>query len=479
MIDRENFILLTDSYKMGHWKMLLDGTQNVGSYFESRTGAKYPTTSFFGLQAYLKRYFVGVVITQQDIEEADLFCKEHFGMDLFNRKMWERIVNVHGGKLPLRIKAVPEGSAVPVNNVLFTVEVTDEQCKALVEDNGNGAIAPLTNGVESLLTHVWASSNVSTISRDIRKCMEKAFEISADTNNVLPFMLHDFGFRGVSSVESAGMAGMGHLSSGFMGTDTMQAIVYGRRYYNTKAMLGFSVPATEHSVMTPLGAVGERKIAEMIIDRFPDGILSMVSDSFNIIEAIKVYGTILKEKIVTRNGKFVVRPDSPRFKGDKACDQIVWIAKELEKYFGASKNKKGYKTLHPKVGIIYGDGLSADEIKESVWALVAVGFSAETCVFGMGGGLLQKHNRDTQRSAFKCSAQKRDDVWYDVQKIPLDVTKASKAGRLKLVNNGNNLKTVKVDEAGDDFMQTVFLNGEIVKEYTFEEVRANSLVDYI
>jgi nicotinamide phosphoribosyltransferase len=185
---------------------------------------------------------------------------------------------------------------------------------------------------------------------------------------------------------------------------------------------------------------------------------------------------VLKEAILARDGKFVVRPDSPRFEGDKACDQIVWIAQQLEKYFGATVNNKGYKNLHPKVGIIYGDGLSVEEIKESVVALVKAGYSAETCVFGMGGGLLQKHNRDTQRNAFKCSAQYRDGEWHDVQKKPLDITKASKKGLLKLIETSNGYATVGINEPGEDLLQTVFLSGEVVKTYTWDEVKKNAEV---
>jgi nicotinamide phosphoribosyltransferase len=464
--NKENFLMLTDSYKIGHWMMLPEGTENVYSYFESRNGAKYPYTVFFGLQAYLKRYFEGVVVTMADIADAEAKCLAHFGVNMFNKTMWERIVKVHGGKLPLRIKAVAEGTAVPVSNVLFTVEATDDQCAAL------------TNVCETILTHIWASSNVATISRNVKKVMQQAFELSAETNNLLPFMLHDFGFRGVSSVESAGMSGAGHLVN-FMGTDTMVALEYADRYYKA-GMAGYSVAATEHSVMTSLGKAGEMTMVADIIKKFPKGILSVVSDSYNIVEAIKQYGTTFKEAILSRDGKFVVRPDSPRFVGDKACDQIVWIAKELEKYFGSTLNSKGYKTLHPKIGIIYGDGLSADEIKESVWALVSAGFSAETCVYGMGGGLLQKHNRDTQRSAFKCSAQKRNGEWFDISKTPLDITKASKSGVLMLIKDNNGgLKTVSCNTAGTNLLETVFENGRIVKEITFAEVRKNSEVDYL
>ena len=464
-MSNENFILLTDSYKIGHWLMFPGGTDNVYSYFESRKGAKYSYTVFFGLQMLLKRYFEGVVVTQKDIEEADIICKAHFsGLDLLNRKMWEKIVNVHGGKLPLEIKAVPEGTPVPVGNVLVTVQVTDSDC------------APLTNVIETILTHLWASSNVATISRDIKIFMRDMFERTADTNNLLPFMLHDFGFRGVSSIESAGMGGAGHLLN-FMGTDTMIALVYAQRYYGVKGdkPAGYSVPASEHSIMTSLGEKGEVEMTRSLCKKFPKGILSVVSDSYSIEQAVHNYGTVLKNDILARDGKFVVRPDSPRFEQDFASDQIVWIAQELENHFGVTINTKGYKVLHPKVGIIYGDGLRVEEIKESVIALKKAGFSVETCVFGMGGGLLQKHNRDTQRSAFKCSAQHRNGEWIDVQKKPLDITKASKKGLLKLVRDQIvGFLTVPIADPREDVLQTVFLNGKVVKEYTWDEVKENA-----
>jgi nicotinamide phosphoribosyltransferase len=295
---------------------------------------------------------------------------------------------------------------------------------------------------------------------------------------LLDFMLHDFGFRGVSSVESAGLGGAGHLVN-FKGTDTIVAITYAQRYYGA-GMAGFSVPASEHSVMCSLGEEGEIDMVRRLIQKYPKGILSVVSDSYNITNAIKTYGTVLKEEILARDGKFVVRPDSPRFKGDKACDQIVWIAQELEKYFGATVNKKGYKVLNPKVGIIYGDGLSVEEIKESVNALLASRFAASSCVFGMGGGLLQKHNRDTQRNAFKCSAQMHHGEWVDNYKRPLDLTKASKKGRLKLIwmegVHGKTLATVPITDPREDVLVTVFENGVITREWMWDEVTANAKI---
>ena len=465
----ENFIILSDSYKVGHWMMLPEGTQKVYSYFESRKGAKYPFTVSFGLQMYLKKYFAGVVIVPKDIDEAEMFFNGHFGMNIFNRKMWEYIVNECGGKLPILIKTAPEGLAVPIGNVLITVENLGGELTAPL-------VAGLTNYIETILTHFWMPSNVATISRDLKNFLRKAFDKSADTYDLLPFMLHDFGFRGAGSIESAAMGGAGHLVN-FLGTDTMIAIKYAMDYYGA-GVCGYSVPASEHSVMTALGEEGELNMFKDIIAKFPKGILSMVSDSYNITRVIKEYLPYLKDSIVAREGKFVVRPDSPRHKGDTAAAQVVWIATELWNLFGGTINKKGFKVLDPHIGGIYGDGLKPDEIKECIIALMEAGFSAETFVYGMGGGLLQKHNRDTQRSAFKCSAQLRNGKWEDVYKKPLDITKASKRGRLKLVweggAHGKTLVTVPESDPREDVLVTVFEAGEIVKDWKWEEVKANA-----
>lgn len=465
--NRESLILLTDSYKIPQYKMYPDNTTNIYSYFESRNGAEYENTVLFGLQIYLAKYLAGAVITQQDIEDADIFVKEHFmGNGSFNREMWQHIVDVHGGKLPMRIKAVPEGLSVPISNVLMTVEVTDSKCR------------PLTDLFETILTHIWYGSNVATIGANLKEHITKEFETSVDDDMYwfIDYMLHDFGFRGVSSVESAGIGGAAHLVN-FKGTDTLIGITYAQRYYNDNSMLGFSVNATQHSNMTAKGPEGEYEVVKDIMKEFPKGILSMVSDSYSIVNAVNYYVTDLKDDILKRynehGGKFVVRPDSPRFPTDKPKNQILWIVETLGEGFGYTLNSKGYKVLHPAVGVIYGDGLSVDEIKQAITHLVDNGWAASNCLYGMGGGLLQKHNRDTQRNAFKCSARETDgNTWHDVIKNPLDKTKKSKAGRLKLIKDAElGYKTVREEEPGDDVLVTVFENGVITKSWTFEEVR--------
>jgi len=462
--EKNNLLLFTqDSYKCGHYKMYPNGTQKVYSYFESRNGALYDDTIFFGLQYLIKKWLLNPV-TKEMVDEAEAFAKIHFfdNPNLFNRKGWDYIVNELDGKLPIRIKAVPEGTRVPVSNVMMTVENTDSNCWWL------------TNVLETLLTHVWYSSVVATKSTVTMDLLKEYFEKTSDNVDLYKFYLQDFGQRGTTCMEQAGVGGMAHLISS-LGTDTMMAIPYAVTYYNANINnLGFSVAASEHSIMTAYGKENEFQLTKEMIEKYPDGILSVVSDSYDIENALKVYCNELKQDILNRNGKFVVRPDSPRWKGDKVQEQVLWIVETLGDGFGFTVNSKGYKVLNPKMGCIYGDGISPQDIAVTLAELESNGWSAENCVYGMGGGLLQKVNRDTQRSAFKCSAQLRNGTWVDIQKDPSDKTKSSKKGRLKLIDKNGEFATVQENEDGVDILETVYENGELIKEYTFDEVRKNS-----
>lgn len=455
----KNIVTLTDSYKFGHWNQYPKGTETVYSYFEARKGAEFDYTVFFGLQYFLKEYLEGAVVTREKIDAAAKLAEKHFGNPkIFNRAMWEHILNEHGGKLPVRIRAVPEGTPVPIDNVLMTVENTCPECY------------PLTNHLETLLSQVWAACTVATLSRNVKEMIKKYLEDTADTIDPLAFMLHDFGFRGVSSVEAAGICGAGHLVN-FMGTDTVKAIETAMEYYGAD-VCAYSVPATEHSVMTSLGPDGEEKIFEKLLEEYPTGILSIVSDSYDIFRtAREIIGTKLKDKILARDGVLVVRPDS----GDPV-DTVLRLLEIFAEKFGATVNIKGYKLINPKVKVLWGDGLDIDKIHAILSAMRVAGWAANNiATFGMGGGLLQKINRDTQRFAFKCCAQKREGKWFDIFKNPIDKTKTSKKGKLALYKVGNEYKTVTATTFNDqDVLQTVFEDGVIVKQYTFDEVRKNA-----
>lgn len=473
----DNLILKTDSYKLNHWNQYPKGTTRVYSYMESRKGAQFPYTVFFGLQYLLRKNLAGRVVTQKHINEAEALSEAHFGSgQMFNRAMWQHILRAHNGCLPLRIKAVPEGTLVPESNIMMSVENTDDDC------------APLTNGVESLLTHVWYPSTVATLSHATKMRIKKALEISAEKTDGLNFMLHDFGYRGVSSDESSEIGGAAHLVN-FLGTDTVPAIMLLADYYGNGSGnpkdgrftgIAYSVPATEHSIMTSLGRDGEVALVRQLIKDYPKGILSVVADSYDIYYFVSnIMGVLLKDEILARDGVFVVRPDSITGLHPTPESEMCWIMDALWDKFGGTTNSKGYKVLNPKVRVLWGDGIDMHGIEKILGAIIANGYSAENiATFGMGGGLLQKINRDTQRFAFKSSWQMRNDVGYDIFKEPKDLSKASKKGRLKLVlaegSHANVLTTVPESDKRPDVLETVFLNGKVMRTQTLPDVRKNA-----
>ncbi len=453
-----NFLLRTDSYKFTHWKQYPPNTTAIYSYLESR-GGMFPATVFFGLQYYLKAYVQGPVFAEQDIAQADEFCRQHFGRDLFNRDGWTRLLQKHGGCLPVRIRAVPEGSVVSNLNVLATIENTDPD------------FPWLTNYLETLLLKVWYPTTVATLSREIKKIIKGFLERTGDPA-LLPFKLHDFGYRGVSSEETAAIGGAAHLVN-FMGTDTVAGIILLQDYYHTKSMPGFSIPASEHSTITAWGKEQELDAYRNMLTAYPEGLVACVSDSYNIYNACeKLWGELLKPDIQQRNGTLVIRPDS----GDP-INVLTRVFEILGEKFGYETNAKGYRVLPPYVRVIQGDGVNMFTVQNMLYQLAKFhGWSADNIAFGMGGALLQQLNRDTQKFAFKCSAAKVDGQWRPVFKDPItDPGKNSKHGRLSLVETTpgtfHTVENVETSAASDDRLDTVFENGEIKKEYDFDSIR--------
>ncbi|CAL1534573.1 unnamed protein product [Lymnaea stagnalis] len=460
-----NILLVTDSYKVTHHLQYPPKTTTVCSYFESR-GGKFSSTVFFGLQYILKRWLVGPVVTKEKIKEAKEIYSLHFGQDVFNEEGWNYIAEHHKGYIPLRIKAVPEGTVVPTRNVLFTVENTDPKCFWL------------TNYFETLLVQVWYPLTVATNSRCQKEIIAKYLFDTAENLDSLPFKLHDFGFRGCSSVESAGIGGAAHLVN-FQGTDTIAALVTAKNFYGCRNA-GFSIPAAEHSTITTWGEHGEREGFKNMLDKFPTGLVAVVSDSYDIWNACeKIWGTELKEAIIARGdkGALVIRPDS----GDPP-EIVVKVLEILGEKFGTTLNSKGYKMLPPYLRVIQGDGISYETLGKILENMKKHQWSAELVAFGSGGALLQKLDRDTQKCAFKCSYAVINGKEVNVFKDPVtDRGKKSKKGRLTL-ELSNNVYTTTEEGAGDpslDVMQLVFENGKLLKEYTFDEIRKNAEIDLV
>lgn len=452
-----NIITLTDSYKLSHAPQYPDKTEFVYSYFEPRIGAKFKETVFFGLQYILKEYLEGQVVTEEKINEAEEMSTLHLGPGVFNRSGWEHILKEHDGRLPVTINAVKEGLPVPESNVLMTVVNTDPMCFWL------------TNALESLLVHVWYPSTVSSLSRAARKMLLGHLEKTGTPVNI-DFMLHDFGFRGSAMSEAASIGGLAHLIH-FMGTDNVPALKLGRDYYDCN-MAGFSVPASEHSTMTAHGRENELETFRRYFeDIYPKGIVACVSDSWDVYEAARMWAGPLKEMLLKRDGKAVFRPDSGEPK-----EVVPGIIKILGDGFGLTFNDKQFLSLPTnKIGVIQGDGCNLDMMNEVLMVMDKdYGYSADNVIFGMGGALLQKIDRDTQRFAFKCSEITVNGQRRDVSKSPItDNRKKSKAGRLSLIRDSDgNFQTVKqLDNREEDLLKPVFRNGQIIKTVTFEGVR--------
>jgi nicotinamide phosphoribosyltransferase len=460
----ENIIIDTDSYKASHYLQYPGGTVSMFSYIESR-GGDYNKTVFFGLQYYLKKYLTHRV-TVEEVEEAKEFFEAHG--EPFNYDGWMYIAKNLKGKLPVRIRAVPEGSVVPTHNILVSIESTDPNVFWIV------------SWLEtSMLRNVWYGVNVATRSHKIRQIILEALNVTADDPQAeINFKLHDFGSRGVSSQESAMLGGAAHLVN-FMGSDTVVGIRCANKYYNHK-MAAFSIPAMEHSSVTSWGKENEVEAYRNMLNKTakPGGLVACVSDSYDLWNACShLWGEQLKDEVIKSGATVVIRPDS-----GNPPTVVLRTAQLLAEKFGTVTNKKGYKVLN-NVRILQGDGINENSIQEILNTLINHGFSASNIAFGMGGALLQQHNRDTLKFAMKCSHIYRmidgKRVSVDVFKDPVtDHGKASKAGRLDLVRDtSGNYLTVALgdaDSAKSSVMQLVYEDGEVLVNDTLDNIRARA-----
>lgn len=482
----DNLILCSDGYKYSHHKFYGSDMTKMISYMESR-GGKFSETVFYGLQIFLKTFLEGIAITKEEVDEAHEYLGTKYGIfgrdDVFDRSKFDYIIEKYDGKLPVSIKAVPEGTVVNTKNVLFTIESLDDNC------------AWLTNFLESLLLQVWYPITVATLSREVRKIVTNAFRKSTsyddDTLNFLvDFVLNDFGFRGTSSVQSARIGGSAHLVN-FRGSDTVVASKLIRDLYNTKTIYGLSIPATEHSIMTLRGEDGELELMKNVLTTYPTGLVACVSDSYNIFRACSEYwGKELIDLILSRpaepGNQLVIRPDSGH-----VLNTLKKIFKILFDKFGYTVNEKGYKVLPPQVRVIQGDGVNLNSIMEIYAMLDEEKISPENLVLGMGGKLLQSDiDRDTNNFATKACYAIVDGEEVNVQKNPTEMDadgnigrsfKKSKKGKLKLVKNEDGTyRTVssldKDYESVKDELIEVFRMGDILIDWKFEEVRERAKI---
>lgn len=464
----------TDSYKPSHFLLYPDDMEYMESYLEAR-GGEYDSCTLFGLQYIIHRYLAKPV-TLADIEEMKADMEQHG--EPFNYEGWLHILHHYHGRLPVTIRAIPEGTIVPVKNAIMIVRSPrDPKC------------AWITNWLETMLSRVWYPSTVLIASREIKKVWKHFLDLTSDTPEEIVFKHHDFGSRGVTCREQAMLGGAAHLAAGFLGSDTLAGVKTANHYYDCP-MAGFSIPATEHSTMTIFGEEHEeetviRWVMKTLVERqLPPGIPKLaacVGDSWNIFRFAQMVSNRrgrIHDLVKNSGGTLVIRPDS-----GSPVPTLLRILGILEQELGDEVyvNKKGYKVLPAFFRLIWGDGINRRSMREILQAITDAGWSASNLAFGSGGGLLMDFNRDTQKFAFKLCAAIVGGKLRKVSKNPVtDQGKKSKEGRLDLIRVPGGYKTVVlddgVDEDPDSVLVTPYDMGEITYNTTLEEVRARAAI---
>lgn len=464
-------ILNADTYKATHWTFEHPEFENGYGYIEARKGGAFKEVQWFGLQ-YILRYYMTQRVTPTMIDEAEAELTAH-GVP-FNREMWEYIVEQHEGRLPVTIRSLPEGIIVKQGMVLATVESTDPHC------------AGLAAYVETLLLRVWAPTTVATRSMRWWRIVHRYLEESG-TPETADLKIVDFGARGVTSTETAGILGMAHLVN-FQVTDNLMGIRFAKHAYRTDAMPGFSIPATEHSVTTSWGEENELEFFRNILKVHgqkvnPLGgryLVSVVIDTYDQDAAVRKWLTPASEgglldDLIASNMCVVLRPDS----GDPIIN-VVHLLNLIDSYVGSTVNEKGYRVLPDFVRLIQGDGIHEETLKRILQRVVYHRWSVDNITFGSGGGLLvHEVERDTHRFAMKTSEVVIGGIARETQKkVATDPTKASKAGRFAVIDDGTGTGTLELipeyelEDGMVNFLGEAYRNGHIVGGQTFENVRA-------
>lgn len=488
-----NPMFMTDGYKLDHRRQYPKGTEYVYSNWTAR-GSRVKgvnDVTFFGLQYVIKKRLM------EDFErffaaDVDEVCAEYQSMlDNYlgpNDIGTDHIRALHNlGYIPLEFKALPEGTQVPLRVPMLTIE------------NTHPDFFWLTNYFETILSaELWMPMTSATVASRIRGMLNEWAVKTTGTTEGVGFSGHDFSMRGMAGLDAAVISAMGHLVA-FTGTETVPVLSQIQEYYPMTGFLAGTVPATEHSVMCAGGQEDERETFQRLLDLYPTQILSVVSDTWDFWGVLTKILPSLKDQILARGekgGKLVVRPDSGdpadivcgtnhtfgAGKGpvEKGAIEVLWDE------FGGTVNEQGYKVLNPAVGLIYGDAMNFGRIENICERLEEKGFATTNMVFGIGSFNYQYQTRDTFGFAMKATSVTIEGEEKAIFKDPLTDSglKKSLKGRIAVIRDRDG-KLVALDderaehrdvgvERGYDLLQTVWKDGEFVKEYSFDEVRANT-----
>lgn len=478
-----NPLLLTDGYKVDHRRQYPDHTTLVYSNWTPRKSRIEGVNEvvFFGLQYFIKKYIIEDFDTYFFKQPKEVVVQKYARR--INNYLGENQVGIahiealHDlGYIPMVFKALPEGTSVPIRVPMFTMYNTKSE------------FFWLTNYFETLLSAVvWLPCNSATIAKQYRTILD---EYAAKTSSVPEFVDwqgHDFSMRGMGGIEAAVTSAAGHLLS-FTGTDTIPSIEFFEEYYNANSdteLIGGSVAATEHSVMCMGTTEGEfETFKRLICDIYPKGIVSIVSDTWDLWKVLTDYLPRLKSEIISREGKVVVRPDSgdpadiicgnPNGKTEQEKKGVVELLWDV---FGGSTNAKGYKELIPQIGAIYGDSITVERATNICKRLQEKGFASTNVVLGIGSFTYQYNTRDTFGFAMKATYGEVNGEGRAIFKDPItdDGTKKSAKGLMKItLENGKySLKDqVSWEEEKQGELKEVFRDGKLLVNHSLSEIRS-------
>lgn len=520
--------LLCDFYKVSHRMQYPHGTSVIYSTLTPRTNKYAPKVNgkpidyvvSFGFQYLIKKYLIDFfndnffnVPLEQVLSQYQIFIKNTLGID----DTGEHLKELHElGYLPLKIKTIPEGETVGIKVPVMTIE------------NTHPNFYWLTNYFETLISCMtWQPMTSASISLAYRKIFEKYSKETCDNDDHIVFQGHDFSMRGMSSLESAELSGLGHLLS-FLGTDTIPAITAAEKYYNATGLVGTSIPATEHSVMSSHG-LDDKKTFEFLLDLYPTGFLSVVSDTYDFWNVVENVLPTLKDRILSRDGKLVIRPDSgdpveiicglnqndmlkfisldeaydyykrvPVIKSEdyfKVGSKIFKVTNDddvqfsdvtdepyvkgliqcLWDTFGGHVNGKGYKVLNSHIGAIYGDSITLERAEQILDRLKEKGFASSNIVLGIGSYTFQYNTRDTFGFAIKATSAIINGKEIPIFKDPKTDSgmKKSQKGRVKVLDSETFIDNLSKGQDEGGKLELVFENGQLIKEYSLSDIRRN------
>nr|WP_294934183.1 nicotinate phosphoribosyltransferase [uncultured Flavobacterium sp.] len=478
-----NPLLLTDGYKVDHRRQYPEGTTMVYSNWTPRKSRieGVEEVVFFGLQYFIKKYVIQDFEThffgkskEEVVKKYARRINNYLGENQVGSKHIEALHDL--GYIPMTFKALPEGASVPMRVPMFTMYNTKPE------------FFWLTNYFETLLSAVvWMPCNSATIAKQYRKVLNAYAETTSSIPDFVSWQGHDFSMRGMAGMEAAVTSAAGHLLS-FTGTDTIPAIDFLEEYYHAdsdKELIGGSVAATEHSVMCMGTTEGEfETFRRLICDIYPKGIVSIVSDTWDLWKVLTDYMPRLKQEITHRDGKVVVRPDSGNpvdiicgNANGKTEQERKGVVELLWDVFGGAVNEKGYKELTPQIGAIYGDSITVERARQICERLKEKGFASTNVVLGIGSYTYQYNTRDTFGFAMKATYGEVDGEGREIFKDPItdDGTKKSAKGLMKIeLENGKYklIDQVSWDEEQKGELKEVFRDGKMLLEYSLSDIRS-------